>query len=449
MSRHSRRITAAAALLVCMFALGSAVAADKKTAEKKGAKPAAGAAAAASVPEPAPAVPAPAPEVPAPPPPPEPPADAGLFGRVKSFFGGDADKGKDAAKAAPADDKPGAELSLGARIGGNVGVVKVKDIDTVYANSAAEFDPTCSSLVEPFGVTDNLLSLAKLSAKLALKNFADRMGAGGTPIDLRSTLKLAGKNLNWLPADAERMLGERMHADLLALLLDGGNPKERKAMERATVLMRTLLAQVKEETPYKFRIDVRKSSGNAQALPGGFLLIDRDLMDAANEDKAYFALAHELAHVLQRHETRATQARLTDSIDSLDGLRKLIDTTTRTPASIMAYSNQIMTRFVTFSKDQEMQADSCAVRLLDAAFTDKKRLGRIIRSYQASMGPALPDSAASNELGMFIDNVQKMDKIGDQHPNSAARSANLDKMLGEVGKPVKTAQAGAAAAGAR
>ncbi|MES2076085.1 MAG: M48 family metalloprotease [Pseudomonadota bacterium] len=377
----------------------------------------------------------------------------GLFDRVKSMFGGgaggdEADKAKAAPPAEKSDKADKAEKadepSFFSRLtGGGSSASKVKDIDEVFPNSAREFDPSCKSMVEPFGMTDNMLSLAKLGAKLAINNASARYGFGGQAMDLRGTLKLAGKNLNWLPMEAERMLGEKVHGEMAAELLDGERKPNRVLLQRAALLMQTLLAQLKEETPYKFQIDVRKGAGNAQALPGGFLLIDRDLVAVPkNEDKAYFALAHEMAHVLQRHETRATQARLTDSIDSLDGLRKLMDGANRTPASLMAFSNEVMMRFVVFSKDQEMQADACAVRLLDAAFTDKKKLHQIIRSYQASLAAPSTEAGVANQLDLFVRNVGKMDKLGEQHPNSQDRAANLERMLNEVGK-AKTAAAAA------
>ncbi len=370
-----------------------------------------------------------------------PPAEApGLFDRVKSLFGSSdkpeksekTDKGEKGDTAEKSDDSP----SFFSRLTGSAGTpTKVKDIDEVFALSAHEFDPSCKSLVEPFGTTDSLLSLGKLGTKLMLNNASARYGFGGQSMDLRSTLRLAGKNLNWLPMEAERMLGERIHTEMVADFLDGERKANRPALAKANQIMQLLLTSVKEDMPYKFQIDVRKGSGNAQALPGGFLVIDRDLVVVPkNEDKAYFALAHELAHVLQRHETRAIQARMTDSIDSLDGLRKLIDGVGSNPGSVLAYSNDIMTRFVVFSKDQEMQADACAVRLLDVALHDKKKLHQVIRSYQASLPPATPDTVAANQLGMFIDNVQKMDKLGEQHPNTQARSTNLERMLAEVDK---------------
>lgn len=335
----------------------------------------------------------------------------GLFDKVKSIFGGD-------------------------------GPSKVKQIDQVSAASAREFDPLCEALIEPFGITDNLLSLSQLAVKIGTSNILVKIGAGGQNMDLRGTLRMAGKNLNWLPMEAERLLGEKMLQDMEGDLLDGEIKKNRPAVQTANRLMTSILAQVGQETPYAFEIHVRKGAGNAQALPGGIILIDRDLVtEPRNEDKAYFALAHELSHVLQRHETRATQARLTDTIDSFDGFKKLIDTAGSNPGSILAYTNEVMSRFVVFSKAQEMQADACAVRLLDGVFPDKKRLAHIIRNYQAGLGPAVQESAAANQVDLLVQNMQKMDKLNELHPNSQERSANLEKMLGEVGKPKKIADA--------
>lgn len=373
----------------------------------------------------------------------------GLFDRAKSLFGGDA-KPAEPAAAKPEEAESGGLFSgfgrmLGIGASGSGGsATKVKDINEVFNVSATEFDPECKSMVEPFGVTDNLLSLGMLAAKISANNFLATQGSGGVNQNLRSTLRLAGKNLNWLPMEAERMLGERMHQEKEANLLDAERKGSKPAIERANAMLAKLKAQIKEETPYKFDIYVRKGAGNAQALPGGFIHIDRDLVtDPKKEDKAYFALAHELAHVLQRHETRSTQARLTDGIESLDGLRKIIDSATN-PGKMMAYSNELMTRFVVFSKSQELQADSCAVRLLDGLYSDKKRLAQVIRAYQSSLGPPVAAAGETgNQLDMFISNLKKMDKLDDQHPNSKERVENLDKMLAEVAKP-KTATTAAA-----
>ena len=315
---------------------------------------------------------------------------------------------------------------------------KLKDIQEVSEISAKQFDPACTSIVEPFGVTDNLGSLAMLGAKVAVGNFAVTLN-GGSQQNIKTTLRLAGKNLNWLPMQAERMLGQSQHDALAGSLLDVSKKSDKEVVERANAIMQKILLQVKEETPYKFDLSVQRKGGmNAQALPGGFIHVEKDLVaDKKKDAMAYFAMAHEIAHVLQRHETRSLQARLTDSIDSLDGLRKLIDGATSNPASLLVYSNELMSRFVVFSKGQELQADACAVRLLDSAFADKKKLAEVIRTYTKSLPPPEAAAAARNQLEVFVENVGKMDKLHDQHPNSVERIANLEKMLAEVSVPKK------------
>lgn len=366
---------------------------------------------------------------------------AGLFDGVKSLFG--SSKGQD--KSLEKEQEKIQEVpsdSVFSKLKAMVGMspapgaspMQLKAFDEVWNVAAKQYDPGCKAMVEPFGVTDSALSLGVLAGKIGANNFLVPY-VGGKPIEMRDMLKMAGKNLNWLPMDAERMLGEREHANQAADLLDGERKTDKAAIVRAQKMLDTLLAQVKEETPYKFQIFVRKGAGNAQALPGGYIHIDRDLViQPKNEDRAYFALAHEIAHVLQRHETHATQARLTDTIDTVDRLRKLIEGSTSSPAMVLGYSNELMTRFVTFSKAQEMQADACAVRLLERAMPDKKRLSKVIRGFQNSLGPQLPESTVTG-LDMLVQNVKKMGNLDNEHPNTRERSANLDKMLLEVSKP--------------
>ena len=65
--------------------------------------------------------------------------------------------------------------------------------------------------------------------------------------------------------------------------------------------------------PYRFRC-VNDESVNAFALPGGFIYVDRGVLEAA-DDEAQLAgvLAHEIAHVALRHGThQATKAYLTE-----------------------------------------------------------------------------------------------------------------------------------------
>lgn len=375
-------------------------------------------------------------------PPAEPAAGGGFFERAKSWF-----KPVDTSQDAKAVENGGPSGGPPAPEAGATGrnPSKVKDITEVDSISAKAFDPTCKTLVEPFGLTDNMLSLGVLVAKLKANDLVISLGGSGTHMDLPQTVRMAGKNLNWLPMDAEHLLGERLHQDAADNLLDPARKGNAAIIANAQAMLERIVAQIKEPTPYQFQIFVRKGSGNAQALPGGYIHIDRDLVvNSKSADRANFALAHELAHVLQRHETRATQARLTDGVDSFDGLRKILASATGNPAAVLTYSNGLMERFVTFSQDQELQADACAIRLLDGLYPDKKQLAKVVQSFKDSLGPPLRAEAVdTNQLLVFVSHVEKMGKLDDQHPNTVMRAKNLDQMMLEIRKP-KTATADAA-----
>jgi predicted Zn-dependent protease len=260
----------------------------------------------------------------------------------------------------------------------------------------------------------------------------------GDATDQLGTIRKAGKTMNWLPMDAERLLGEHEHMELTGKILDAKREKNKPILQ-SKALLAELTKQIKEPTPYRFEIYVmRASNGNAQALPGGIIHIDLDLVKPVPiPDKAYFALAHELSHILQRHETRAVQARLTDSIDSVDGLRKIIATAQQQPDGLLVYTNDIMQRFVTFSENQELQADACAVRILHGVFQEPRRLTQVIRAFQDSLGPATSATMTPNQIDTWVQNVGKMGNLGDQHPNSQLREKNLQAMLALVASPGK------------
>jgi predicted Zn-dependent protease len=69
----------------------------------------------------------------------------------------------------------------------------------------------------------------------------------------------------------------------------------------------------------------RDKEFNAMARPGGFLYVDQGLLsDSKAKLKARFALAHEVAHVLQRHETKELQGLIVDSFTAKDEMQKAI-----------------------------------------------------------------------------------------------------------------------------
>ena len=78
------------------------------------------------------------------------------------------------------------------------------------------------------------------------------------------------------------------------------------AAERYVAAIAAPLLSALGETPFKFHFLVLDASEvNAFALPGGYVVVNRGLLDSALQgDEVAGVLAHELSHVLERHSTK-------------------------------------------------------------------------------------------------------------------------------------------------
>jgi predicted Zn-dependent protease len=128
------------------------------------------------------------------------------------------------------------------------------------------------------------------------------------------------------------------------------------------------------DLPFRFKLFVlNEDHVDATADPGGYIYVSRAALDygkgnkktqAANEQRLDFMLAHEISHVLKRHETRALQAKIIDSIGTIEDLKKLVVQKQANPLSAVLLGEMVAHRFTTYTIDQEMQADTCAIRIL-------------------------------------------------------------------------------------
>ena len=133
--------------------------------------------------------------------------------------------------------------------------------------------------------------------------------------------------------------------------------------------------------PYSFSVaDYREI--NAFALPGGPVWINRGVLHAAtNESQVAGVLAHEIAHISQRHAAR----QVTNGAFANWGLGLLSAllgnnggaTTARTAAGVMA--NGI---FLKFSRDDEREADRVGLQILTRAGWDGRGMAELFEVLQ-------------------------------------------------------------------
>jgi len=125
--------------------------------------------------------------------------------------------------------------------------------------------------------------------------------------------------------------------------------------------------------PYQFKV-VNASDINAFALPGGYLYLNRGLIEAAkNEGQLAGVMAHEMAHVALRHGTnQASKAYLGQAgLGVLGGFTDgKSDSTQKAISAVGGFG--MNTLFLKFSRTDEEQADIVGAQMMAKAGYDPK-----------------------------------------------------------------------------
>ncbi|HZN24573.1 MAG TPA: M48 family metalloprotease [Burkholderiales bacterium] len=134
---------------------------------------------------------------------------------------------------------------------------------------------------------------------------------------------------------------------------------------------------------------------NAFALPGGFIGINTGLILAAqSESEAASVIAHEIAHVTQRHIARILDQQKNSTVISLAALAVAVlasrsNSDISTAAATLGQAGAIQ-NLLNFTRDHEREADRVGLQILEAAGYDARasavffeRLQRATRAYEA------------------------------------------------------------------
>jgi len=329
-----------------------------------------------------------------------------------------------------------------------------KDIKQVSNVALKVLDKDCPNLVQPFSYADNFKSLSKFTlaevtdkaSNLVQGIFGAKPAAGtaANPDEIPDSLKLAAKQLNWLPMEGEVAYGQHLHEQETAIL-DRDSRLGKKYYPIADAMLAELLGKLTEPTEYKFQLFILKNSTrNAVARPGGFLYLDQGLLEKDEyRDKAYFAMAHEIAHVLQRHETRELQSMAVDSFTAKKDLVETLPKLKSDPALLLDHVKMGKDIYTQHNVDQELQADSCATRLLARLYPAPK-LASTLQGFIGDLPPVdetvsatdttVPKTQADKLISLTQDIVSTPMH---RHPNSKERKENLDKMYRDITTPAK------------
>ena len=140
------------------------------------------------------------------------------------------------------------------------------------------------------------------------------------------------------------------------------------------IVQRLAAAAPGAKYPYQVRV-VNASDINAFSLPGGYMYVDRGLIEAAHSESELAAvLAHEMAHVALRHGThQASKAYMTQAgIGILGGLLGRGGNPSQVFQVLGGLGLNAL--FLKFSRDDEYQADMVGAQIMARAAYDPRAM---------------------------------------------------------------------------
>ena len=170
-----------------------------------------------------------------------------------------------------------------------------------------------------------------------------------------------------------------------------------------------------EKFPYQFKA-VNDRSINAFALPGGFLFINRGVIDAAdNEAQLAGVIAHEIAHVALRHGTnQASKAYIAQVPLAILG-GALGSNSTGAVLAQLGAGFAVDSLLLKYSRNAESQADVLGTQILYDSGYDPQAMAQFFQKIQAESQGGQPPTFFSS------------------HPNPENREGRVDEEIVNLG----------------
>ena len=203
------------------------------------------------------------------------------------------------------------------------------------------------------------------------------------------------------PAD-ERALGEAFMREIRVRLTLVDDPLVEQYIQ--SLGYRLVAASDRRDLRFTFFV-VEADSLNAFAAPGGFIGLNTGMILATeSESELASVLAHEIAHVTQRHIVRAIDHANRSSLPVLAGILAAIVVGTQdvgagqaTAAAVFGATAQ---SGINFTRQNEMEADRVGIRFLaDAGFDPREMAGVFVKLQNAARySPRLPEYLSTHPV---------------------------------------------------
>jgi predicted Zn-dependent protease len=199
--------------------------------------------------------------------------------------------------------------------------------------------------------------------------------------------------------DQERQIGEQMLRSLRGANAVADDPLLDEFL--ATMGYRLVSHSERPEQPFTFFV-VRSEQINAFAAPGGFIGMNTGLIATAeNESEVAAVLAHEVAHVTQRHILRAVESMQQVSLPiMLAMLGALIaaqgaSSGDAAQAAVIGGSALLQQQQINFTRANEYEADRIGIQILARSGYDPQAMAtffwRMGRATRANTGEGVPE----------------------------------------------------------
>lgn len=166
---------------------------------------------------------------------------------------------------------------------------------------------------------------------------------------------------------------------------------------------------------------------NAFALPGGYIGVHTGLIEASrNESELAGVLAHEIAHVTQRHLARAYEDASKSSLPTAAAILAAVLLGSQDPqlgsAAVAGVAAGAVQRKINFTRDNEREADRIGIQILAGAGFDPGHMHRFFEHLQRAgryYGTQLPEfllthPVTSDRLAEAKDRAAAMPAVGER-----------------------------------
>ncbi len=179
------------------------------------------------------------------------------------------------------------------------------------------------------------------------------------------------QNITFISTDREVRLGESLSRRIEEIykLTDDFE----LSLKIETIGQRIANVSERQDIVYHFRV-LDKDEPNAFALPGGFIYINKGLIDILdNDDQIACVLAHEIAHVVARHSIYRLQQRL-----GYEALLIIASRSSDSPKTRNRAIRAINKLFLSYSREDELEADRLAIKYVQDAGYDPTQMIKVL-----------------------------------------------------------------------